>query len=48
MGKTYFHLSPEVCAALMFELARQTSCHGIARLLGRRENLGVLNYIKII
>jgi len=35
MGKTYSHLSPEERAAIMIEQAHQTSCRGIARLLGR-------------
>jgi IS30 family transposase len=35
MGKTYSHLSAEERAAIMIEQSRQTSCRGIARLLGR-------------
>ena len=35
MGKTYSHLSPEERAVIMIEHSRQTSCRGIASLLGR-------------
>lgn len=35
MEKTYSHLSPEERAVIMIEYSRQTSCRGIACLLGR-------------